>query len=76
MNLPSISKEMLENFTQLNEEEKISVLELVKTFLKSRKTDMKHQSIEEYNRELNQADKEIEAGEYVSHEEVMKRHFK
>ncbi len=35
MNSSSLSKEMLENFTQLNEEEKIPVLELVKTFLKS-----------------------------------------
>ena len=72
MNSSSLSKEMLENFTQLNEEEKIPVLELVKTFLKSWKIDLKHQSLEEYNRELDQADDEIEAGEYVSHEEVMK----
>ncbi|MEO7313884.1 MAG: hypothetical protein ABIW47_01775 [Ginsengibacter sp.] len=66
----------MKNFIQLNEEEKVSVLELVKTFLKSRKTDFKRQSLEEYNRELDQADDEIEAGEYVPHEEVMKRHFK
>lgn len=58
-----------------NEEEKIFVLELVKTFLKSRKEDLKPQSLEEYNRELDQADNEIEAGEYVSHEEVMKKHL-
>ena len=75
MNSSSISKEMLENFTQLNEEEKISVLELVKTFLKSRKTDSHRQSLEEYNCELDQADKEIEDGEYVPHEEVMKKYL-
>ena len=75
MNSSSISKEMLENFTQLNEEEKISVLELVKTFLKRRRTDSNRQSLEEYNRELDQADDEIEAGEYVPHEEVMKKYL-
>ena len=76
MNSSSISEEMLENFTLLNEEEKKSVLELVKTFLKSRKSDFIRQSLEEYNQELDNANEEIEAGEYVTHEEVMKKHLK
>lgn len=75
MNSSSISKEMLDNFTQLNEEEKISVLELVNTFLKSRKDDLKPQSLEEYNRELDRANDEIEAGDYIGHENLMTRLF-
>jgi predicted transcriptional regulator len=76
MATPSISKEMLNYFMQLNDAERKSVLEMVKTFLSSRKNEVKPQSLEEYNRELEQADAEIEAGNYVPHEEVMKRYLK
>ncbi len=76
MATPSISKEMLNYFMQLNDAERKSVLEMVKTFLDSRKNEVKPQSLEEYNRELEQADAEIEAGNYVPHEEVMKRYLK
>lgn len=76
MATPSISQEMLNYFMQLNDAERKSVLEMVKTFLKSRKSEFAPQSLEEYNQELEQADEEIEAGEYMSHEEVMKRYLK
>ncbi len=67
---------MLNYFVQLNDAEKKSVLEMVKTFLGSRKNEINQQTLEEYNHELEQADAEIEAGDYVSHEEVMKRYGK
>lgn len=67
---------MLNYFMQLNDAEKKSVLEMVKTFLGSRKNEINQQTLEEYNHELEQADAEIEAGDYVSHEEVMKRYGK
>lgn len=76
MATPSISKEMLNYFMQLNDAERKSVLEMVKTFLGSRKNEINQQNLEEYNQELEQADAEIEAGDYVSHEEVMKRYGK
>ncbi|HRP31007.1 MAG TPA: hypothetical protein PKV73_03930 [Agriterribacter sp.] len=76
MPTPSISQEMLNCFMQLNDAERKSVLEMIKTFLKSRKSEFAPQSLEEYNRELEQADEEIEAGEYISHEEVVKRYLK
>lgn len=72
----SISQEMLTYFMQLNDAEKQSVLEMIKTFLRSRQTDFQPQSFEEYNQELEQADAEIESGDYVAHEEVMKRYLK
>ena len=76
METTSISQEMLHHFTQLNEAEQKSVLELIKTFLYNRPSASSAQTLEEYNRELEDADAEIEAGDYVSHEEVMKRYLK
>jgi predicted transcriptional regulator len=76
MATPSLSREMLRYFTQLNAAEQKSVLQMIKTFLSSRKDDLKPVSLEEYNRELEEADAEIEAGNFVPHEEVMKRYLK
>ena len=72
----SISQEMLQCFMQLNEAEQASVLQMIKTFLNSRKNEMKPVTLEEYNSELEQADAEIEAGDFVRHEKVMKRYLK
>ena len=76
METSSLSQEMLTHFVQLNNAEQKSVVEMIKTFLHSRAGDFAPQTIEEYNRELEDADAEIEAGDYVSHEEVMKRYKK
>lgn len=64
-------QEMLRYFSQLNSEEQQSVLGLIKTFIGSRKN-FEPQSIEEYNKELEDANAEIEAGRYIEHEEVKK----
>jgi predicted transcriptional regulator len=69
-----LATEMLEYFDQLNIIEQKSVLQLVKTFAIS-KEHFTPQTIEEYNRELEEADAEIEAGDFVTHEEVMKKYF-
>jgi hypothetical protein len=71
-----ISNEMLNYFMQLNEAEKQSVLELIKTFLTNRPNQSQPQSMEEYNQELQDADSEIESGEFILHEEVVKRYAK
>ncbi len=76
MATPSISQEMLDYFMQLNDAERKSVLEMIKTFLSSRKSGFAPQSLEDYNQEMEQSDEEIEAGDYMSHEEVMKRYLK
>ena len=75
METSSISQEMLNHFTQLNDAEQQSVLEMVKTFVRSKATNSTTQTLEEYNRELERADAEIEAGDYVPHEEVLKRYL-
>lgn len=71
-----LDKEMFNYFTRLNEAEKKSVLQMLKTFLKGRKEKDEHISIEQYNRELEEADAEIESGNYVKHEAVKKMFLK
>lgn len=70
----TLSEEMLAYFDRLTDAEQKSVLQLIKTFVES-KNDFRPQTIEEYNRELEEADARIEAGEFVTHEEVMKKYF-
>jgi len=72
MTSTAIQEEMLQYFTQLNKEEQQSLLGLVKTFLHSKK-DFEPQTLQEYNEELEQAVSEIEAGHYMTHDEVIKR---
>ena len=75
MNSTTIQQEMLHYFTQLNKEEQQSLLVLIKTFIESRK-DSVPQTLEEYNEELEQGNAEIEAGHYITHDEVKKRILK
>ena len=71
-----LEKEWNSYFAQLDEAEKKSVLQMLKTFLTGRKNEPRPQSLKAYNHELEQADAEIEGGDYVSHKEVMKRYRK
>lgn len=69
-----LATEMLEYFDQLDIVEQKSVLQLVKTFVDN-KEHYSPQTIEEYNKELDEANARIDAGEFVTHEEVMKKYF-
>jgi alkyl hydroperoxide reductase subunit AhpF len=68
----NIQQEMMQYFMQLNEAEKKSVLQMIKTFLKGRKEKPGRISIEQYNKEIEEAEAEIERGEFYTHEEVVK----
>ncbi len=68
----SINQEMLQYFMQLNDAEKKSVLQVIKTFLKSKMQPSERISIEQYNKELEMAEEEFEKGKYVTHEELLK----
>jgi predicted transcriptional regulator len=59
-------------FTQLSEAEKKSVLQLIKTFVNGKKQAEERMSIEQYNREIDEALEDIEKGNVSSHEEVAK----
>lgn len=68
MTTRTIQKEMLKYFGELNVEEQQSVLGLIKTFVNR----SQRQSLKEYNDELEEGNAEIEAGNYITHEEVKK----
>ena len=69
----ALDHEMNGYFAQLNDAEKKSIIQMLKTFLKSRKEKPERISIEEYNQELREAEAEYEKGEYTSHEEFVKQ---
>jgi predicted transcriptional regulator len=71
MQAKGIEQEMNTYFMQLNLAEKKSVVEMIKTFLRSRNKDS-HVSLEEYNSDIDEAMAEAARGECVSHEEVVK----
>lgn len=72
MEMTTLDKEMYDYFIQLNEAEKKSVVQMIKTFLLSRKEASERLSIEQYNKEIEEAEAEIERGESFTHEEVVK----
>ena len=67
-----LDKEMFNYFTRLNEAEKKSVVQMLKTFLNGREETSVRISIEQYNKEIDEAMKEIKDGEVYTHEEVVK----
>ena len=68
----ALDQEMYNYFMQLNEAEKKSVIQMLKTFLKGRGEKAERISIEKYNNELNEAEAEYEKGDYITHEELRK----
>lgn len=68
----TIDQELYKYFIQLNEAEKKSVVQMLKTFIKNRKQAPERISIEQYNRELEEAEKQIEAGHFTTQEELEK----
>lgn len=67
----ALEQELLQYIHQLDEAEKKSILQMLKTFVKGRRTGSKvdRVTIEEYNQELQEAEAEYERGEYTTHEE-------
>lgn len=67
-----IESEMLSYFTQLNDAEKKSVVQMLKTFIKGRKDSEQSVTFEQYNAELREAEAEYEKGDYITHEQLLK----
>ena len=67
-----LEQELFGYFTRLNEQEKKSFVQLLKNFLNSRKENRATPTLEEYSKELELADAEIEAGDFILHEDVVK----
>lgn len=66
----ALERELLQYILQLDEAEKKSVLQMLKTFLKGREKKVPRNSIEQYNKEIDEAIARVEAGEYYTPEEV------
>lgn len=71
METTTLDDKMYDYFMQLNEAEKKSVVQMLKTFLQSRKASERI-TVEQYNKEIEEAEAEIERGESYSHEAVVK----
>lgn len=67
-----LDKKLQKYFLQLNENEKKSILSLIKTFIANKIHSSDIYSIEQYNQELIEAEAEIEKGNFVSQEELEK----
>ena len=59
----ALEQELYQYILQLDEAEKKSVLQMLKTFVKGRESKVSRISIEEYNQELQEAEAEYERGE-------------
>ena len=68
----AIDREMYTYFTQLNDAEKKSVVQMLKTFLISRKDQYERITVEQYNKELDEAMERVNKGEYTTFEELEK----
>lgn len=70
----ALDQEMYDYFTRLNDAGKKPVIQMLKTFLKGRKAEeFEPMTVEEYNRELEEAEAEFARGEYITHAALLKQ---
>jgi hypothetical protein len=67
----SIDNQILQYLPLLEKDEKQSILSVIKSFMKG-KEKTQRLTVEEYNRELEEAEKRYDAGNFTSHEDVLK----
>ena len=67
-----LDKALIRYFVQLNEPQKRSLLEMMKSFLQSDNKPEGHVGIEQYNHELDEAMKRIGRGEFTTLEALEK----
>ena len=68
--LKHLEQELFKYILQLDEAEKKSVLQMLKTFLKGREMKVPRTGIVQYNKEIDEAIARVEAGEYYTQEEA------
>jgi hypothetical protein len=67
-----LDKQIQQYLQLLGNEEKKSILSVIKSFVSLRKEIPVQTTIEEYNKELEEAEAEFENGDYIAHEEMKK----
>ena len=68
-----LNQKLFSYFVQLNDAEKKSVLLLLKTFLESRPNVVDRVSVDQYNKEIDEALAEAAEGNYITQEEMEKQ---
>lgn len=68
----AIDQEMSNYFKQLNDAEKQSVVQMLKTFLKGRKNQTEYISVQQYNKEIDEAMERVNKGEFTTFEDLEK----
>jgi hypothetical protein len=66
----ALDRELFNYILQLDEAEKKSVLQMLKTFVKGRDVKTSRITIEQYNKEIDEAIARVEAGEFYTQEEA------
>ncbi len=72
MAISATDKELIKYFTKLNEPQKQSLLQVIKTFFKSENEPSDQITIENYNKELDDAMGRISNGNFTTLEELEK----
>lgn len=67
-----LDKELVHYFTQLDEPQKKSLLAMIKSFLKSGSEPLERVTIEQYNKELDEAMNRIDGGAFTTMEALEK----
>ena len=66
---PVLDKQIVDYLPLLGEEEKRSLIGVIKSFIHLKRNEISV-SIEEYNNELKEAEAEYEKGDYITHDEM------
>lgn len=70
MVVSAVDKELIKYFVQLTQSQKKSLLQMIKTFVGSDPEHENHISVEQYNKELDDAMKRINNGEFTTLEQL------
>ena len=66
-------KVFLQYYAQLDESQKKSLLQMIKSFLKKDDNAILQTDIEAYSMELQEAEAAFERGEFITHDSMMKK---
>lgn len=66
----ALNQEFFHYYNRLSKVQKESVLTMVKSFLDKSEDKTRRISVKQYNKELEEAEKRINEGEYITHESL------
>jgi len=72
MTAKSLDSEINKFLPMLGIEEKVSLLGVIKSFINLKKEESNHISIQQYNKEIDEALAQVKTGNYITQEELEK----